>query len=96
MRILDILEHFSSICMNETAMQNILSIKKTLCDETCLLGGHVVNESEECWHIWDTACRESVNFRGSGDEGLNRYLRLFKSFKPIKIELKNTRSFQEN
>ncbi len=34
----------------------------SLCDENrCLLGRHVVDKSEKCGHMWNTARGESVN-----------------------------------
>jgi hypothetical protein len=68
MRILDMSLNFSSMSMNETAIQNIQSVhKKSLWWNRCLLGSHGVDESEKCGHLWDTARGESVNFWGSGD-----------------------------
>jgi hypothetical protein len=41
--------------VNETAMQNAQSVhSKSVCRNKWLLGGHVVDESEKCGHIWDT------------------------------------------
>jgi hypothetical protein len=56
-RILNMSLKLLHMSLNEMAFQNVWSVhKKSLWWNRCLLGWHVVDESEKCGHIWDTAC----------------------------------------
>ncbi len=59
-------EYCSTMSVNEKATQNVQAFqKKSMCWNRRLLVDHVVEEPEECGHIWVTTRGESVNFRGS-------------------------------